>query len=165
DKENTGNELINYSSQDYSISVSKSDVNDWTFISLMNAKQIDNLLLSRKLLFIILLTILLLAGISAAIIFANKQYKPIRNLYEKTRESNKTLPEIKGNELDTINYAIADIIESHENLSNRVLIQKPFARDQLDRKSTRLNSSHVSISYAVFCLKKKKNSNKKEKIE
>src|SRR5699024_11257085 len=28
---------------------------------------------------------------------------------------------------------------------------------QEDRKSTRLNSSHVSISYAVFCLKKKKN--------
>src|SRR5699024_11854069 len=28
----------------------------------------------------------------------------------------------------------------------------------LDRKSTRLNSSHVSISYAVFCLKKKINS-------
>ena len=26
----------------------------------------------------------------------------------------------------------------------------------LDRKSTRLNSSHVKISYAVFCLKKKK---------
>src|SRR5699024_11382314 len=28
-----------------------------------------------------------------------------------------------------------------------------------DRKSTRLNSSHVSISYAVFCLKKKKHKN------
>src|SRR5439155_15411449 len=28
--------------------------------------------------------------------------------------------------------------------------------DSLDRKSTRLNSSHVAISYAVFCLKKKK---------
>src|SRR5437870_6279842 len=28
--------------------------------------------------------------------------------------------------------------------------------DLLDRKSTRLNSSHVAISYAVFCLKKKK---------
>src|SRR5690625_5908854 len=27
--------------------------------------------------------------------------------------------------------------------------------DSLDRKSTRLNSSHVAISYAVFCLKKK----------
>src|SRR5690554_7521604 len=30
-----------------------------------------------------------------------------------------------------------------------------------DRKSTRLNSSHVRISYAVFCLKKKKNKRKK----
>src|SRR5690625_3780476 len=29
---------------------------------------------------------------------------------------------------------------------------------RLDRKSTRLNSSHVAISYAVFCLKKKRNS-------
>src|SRR5699024_12416652 len=28
--------------------------------------------------------------------------------------------------------------------------------EERDRKSTRLNSSHVSISYAVFCLKKKK---------
>src|SRR5690625_6787652 len=30
---------------------------------------------------------------------------------------------------------------------------------KLDRKSTRLNSSHVAISYAVFCLKKKKSNN------
>src|SRR3712207_7545837 len=29
------------------------------------------------------------------------------------------------------------------------------APDRLDRKSTRLNSSHANISYAVFCLKKK----------
>src|SRR5699024_11955895 len=32
-----------------------------------------------------------------------------------------------------------------------------------DRKSTRLNSSHVSISYAVFCLKKKTNLNQSQK--
>src|SRR5438128_9348297 len=32
--------------------------------------------------------------------------------------------------------------------------------DGVDRKSTRLNSSHGSISYAVFCLKKKKKTNK-----
>src|SRR5690349_22841504 len=31
-----------------------------------------------------------------------------------------------------------------------------------DRKSTRLNSSHVEISYAVFCLKKKKKKKKKQ---
>src|SRR5207253_10037727 len=32
-----------------------------------------------------------------------------------------------------------------------------------DRKSTRLNSSHVAISYAVFCLKKKKKRDKKDR--
>src|SRR2546428_1375543 len=34
--------------------------------------------------------------------------------------------------------------------------QQPREEDQQDRKSTRLNSSHDQISYAVFCLKKKK---------
>src|SRR3989442_8777074 len=47
-------------------------------------------------------------------------------------------------------------VESYRPLS-------PFAIDREgaqrpDRKSTRLNSSHVRISYAVFCLKKKKSS-------
>src|SRR3712207_8042468 len=35
----------------------------------------------------------------------------------------------------------------------------------LDRKSTRLNSSHANISYAVFCLKKKKTENQKVLID
>src|SRR5438874_8724083 len=35
-----------------------------------------------------------------------------------------------------------------------------FVPLMLDRKSTRLNSSHVEISYAVFCLKKKKKNEK-----
>src|SRR2546426_6929263 len=35
----------------------------------------------------------------------------------------------------------------------------------LDRKSTRLNSSHLVISYAVFCLKKKKNTKNDKSIE
>src|SRR5690242_21192830 len=35
--------------------------------------------------------------------------------------------------------------------------------DAKDRKSTRLNSSHMSISYAVFCLKKKKKKRNKYK--
>src|SRR5258707_3117852 len=33
-----------------------------------------------------------------------------------------------------------------------------FRTQQIDRKSTRLNSSHANISYAVFCLTKKRNS-------
>src|SRR5438477_7036735 len=37
------------------------------------------------------------------------------------------------------------------------LFPRKQRRVRQDRKSTRLNSSHMSISYAVFCLKKKKN--------
>src|SRR5262245_62982337 len=39
----------------------------------------------------------------------------------------------------------------------RYILQNREGYIQLDRKSTRLNSSHLGISYAVFCLKKKKN--------
>src|SRR5947209_14342812 len=38
----------------------------------------------------------------------------------------------------------------------RVRVRRGGARKPRDRKSTRLNSSHANISYAVFCLKKKK---------
>src|SRR5437870_3476430 len=38
----------------------------------------------------------------------------------------------------------------------RILVQHLRRDHPADRKSTRLNSSHVAISYAVFCLKKKK---------
>src|SRR5256885_2986614 len=38
------------------------------------------------------------------------------------------------------------------------------AGDFGDRKSTRLNSSHLVISYAVFCLKKKKKKNKEQEV-
>src|SRR5207249_8343590 len=40
------------------------------------------------------------------------------------------------------------------------LLERP-----LDRKSTRLNSSHVSISYAVFCLKKKKKRKSEQHVQ
>src|SRR5438477_13217406 len=43
------------------------------------------------------------------------------------------------------------------------VIQNGSPRPWRDRKSTRLNSSHMSISYAVFCLKKKKKKKKKRK--
>src|SRR5437870_549796 len=56
----------------------------------------------------------------------------------------------------------AEVLDARENLAMewleniRVLEGEKFS----DRKSTRLNSSHVAISYAVFCLKKKKKNRK-----
>src|SRR6266702_5134449 len=60
--------------------------------------------------------------------------------------------------IDHLQQTHADVQPySVENLrkGSKVLINAHLQ----DRKSTRLNSSHVSISYAVFCLKKKKKNN------
>src|SRR3712207_8855685 len=46
-------------------------------------------------------------------------------------------------------YRVLDLTGEYGELAGRLLAD-------LDRKSTRLNSSHANISYAVFCLKKKK---------
>src|SRR5690554_7638959 len=48
------------------------------------------------------------------------------------------------------------VLEKAILLKDIALTSKSLARSRTDRKSTRLNSSHVRISYAVFCLKKKK---------
>src|SRR5438445_13763623 len=45
--------------------------------------------------------------------------------------------------------------------SGNYLLAENQLSDKIDRKSTRLNSSHANISYAVFCLKKKKKKKKK----
>src|SRR3712207_7496176 len=52
-------------------------------------------------------------------------------------------------------------IKKHQSLNYNIigLIDDDLSKigQVIDRKSTRLNSSHANISYAVFCLKKKKN--------
>src|SRR3712207_7985513 len=48
-------------------------------------------------------------------------------------------------------FGIARAVSTEENLT-----QTGTVMGTADRKSTRLNSSHANISYAVFCLKKKK---------
>src|SRR5690606_40482828 len=47
------------------------------------------------------------------------------------------------------------VYEEHKDGITRRLAERGYFDADLDRKSTRLNSSHVKISYAVFCLKKK----------
>src|SRR2546428_10020209 len=65
----------------------------------------------------------------------------------------------------TVEYALADahVRTSRGNGSRRMafwsMSRLPGRYTQKDRKSTRLNSSHDQISYAVFCLKKKNKHN------
>src|SRR2546426_5463044 len=51
---------------------------------------------------------------------------------------------------------------AHER--GEVPLEPPLDRQRQDRKSTRLNSSHLVISYAVFCLKKKKITNEQKPL-
>src|SRR3712207_8493783 len=57
-------------------------------------------------------------------------------------------------------FAAASTVAASRTVDGR--LRPPGAR--LDRKSTRLNSSHANISYAVFCLKKKKSHHGKDHL-
>src|SRR5437773_5878969 len=46
-------------------------------------------------------------------------------------------------------------LETRALAEAKIGVERGYALHSLDRKSTRLNSSHITISYAVFCLKKK----------
>src|SRR5436309_10825706 len=60
--------------------------------------------------------------------------------------------------LGTSSEALLGVIKAHQAyIAAETLVAKWADQPLTDRKSTRLNSSHVKISYAVFCLKKKKN--------
>src|SRR6478735_11965026 len=76
-------------------------------------------------------------------------------------------------EIYTLSLHDALPIDGSEELALPKAIQRHPIRDvyehvvlvAVDRKSTRLNSSHLVISYAVFCLKKKKKINTKKLIQ
>src|SRR2546430_9047561 len=61
-------------------------------------------------------------------------------------------------ECSQVNNLIVNFeLELKEWLNDKIKkLNNIYSHDSLDRKSTRLNSSHSQISYAVFCLKKKK---------
>src|SRR3712207_7731612 len=88
--------------------------------------------------------------------------KPIMRVTDLTYENIRHISASKlievlernfGGGWDSLSQSIQDIIESGFDISTTTL---PANRLHKDRKSTRLNSSHANISYAVFCLKKKK---------
>src|SRR5699024_12017214 len=78
-----------------------------------------------------------------------KQFLPIQLTGEK-KQGNEGF--VKGNDGNYYFYDLAG------NMVKNTFIEDSVGNwyfNKGDRKSTRLNSSHVSISYAVFCLKKK----------
>src|SRR5262245_62858780 len=66
---------------------------------------------------------------------------------------------IRSGTIDDLSASTRGIIMV--NVSTNIEINLLIMGMGIDRKSTRLNSSHLGISYAVFCLKKKKKNNDK----
>src|SRR5438876_2533773 len=85
--------------------------------------------------------------------------RPPRSTLFPTRRSSDLLVARELHQLavpEQVAAAVADL----EEIRARPHANPQCQRRGQDRKSTRLNSSHPSISYAVFCLKKKKNTKK-----
>src|SRR5690606_40598706 len=86
-----------------------------------------------------------------------KKYLVLLQPFSKESEINQFL-----NRIDTLDVTELNLFSIKEKLKNNdeipLKLMDKVAKE--DRKSTRLNSSHVKISYAVFCLKKKKTKRK-----
>src|SRR3712207_9004707 len=69
------------------------------------------------------------------------------------RQALRRLLEVDGDDLVPLLHQLVD--QEAPDVPGAPRDQYGHLRPSLDRKSTRLNSSHANISYAVFCLKKK----------
>src|SRR5699024_11679336 len=73
----------------------------------------------------------------------------LKSKFEELGEAQKQLQDEFKNDKENYLDEMKKLLDEHVTIDE-------------DRKSTRLNSSHVSISYAVFCLKKKRKKKRKE---
>src|SRR5690625_3603367 len=86
---------------------------------------------------------------------ANKQILIVTNHLSQAQEMYGDLVEYT-NEDDVYLYPVNELITSEAAVASpEMRSERMSTLSAIDRKSTRLNSSHVAISYAVFCLKKK----------
>src|SRR5438445_9177972 len=94
---------------------------------------------------------------------AHHQEKTLRFIDQLTEGGKqKLLGQLSALDLDSISKLTKEYVTQKPHIALpkdirpvKVYPHKPTA-ELKDRKSTRLNSSHANISYAVFCLKKKK---------
>src|SRR3712207_7668855 len=76
-----------------------------------------------------------------------------RHAHEGTGRNRRAIGVVDVGESDTAGCVDERPVEGDADASAQRALEVDLARR--DRKSTRLNSSHANISYAVFCLKKK----------
>src|SRR5690349_23009873 len=85
---------------------------------------------------------------------------PYTTLFRSSIDEGVTWHEITGGGLPRL-FGRTSVAVAMNTDAQRVFLITNTGLYRSDRKSTRLNSSHVEISYAVFCLKKKNKKRKK----
>src|SRR5690606_33143660 len=115
----------------------------------INLSELFGILLAGK--WLILVIALCVLGLGVAKVLIDLPVYQADGLLQ-IKENSKPMPGLESltGFLDNDTPVMAEI----ELLKSRMILGKVI--ENLDRKSTRLNSSHVKISYAVLCLKKKK---------
>src|SRR5699024_11591359 len=86
-----------------------------------------------------------------------QQEKQVQSLQERLKAQQERLKQLKADSEQTRfaeQKAELEYQQFAERLTDVKQLYQRLQASEGDRKSTRLNSSHVSISYAVFCLKK-----------
>src|SRR3712207_7212397 len=83
---------------------------------------------------------------------------PYTTLFRSPHDITEEFPDQREQitRLKTSNGRFARLAEEYNELNRTIHRIETRVEPAPDRKSTRLNSSHANISYAVFCLKKKK---------
>ncbi|MUV37270.1 Histidine kinase [Lentibacillus sp. JNUCC-1] len=122
---------LKYKGKTYFISTVASEYNDWSVVSIINMKEFDKVFLMQKLLFASLLVLLLISGFIIAIFLGNRQYKPIHKLISKMNYKDPSEKSLSKNEFTLLDDAISEIYEQNENLSSAMMMQKPYAREQI----------------------------------
>src|SRR5437667_7015497 len=86
----------------------------------------------------------------------------VKDVRDYLKEQEKVKVKVLGlNERGKLDLSVKQALSPEERVA-RVRAKTSFEDKQ---KSTRLNSSHITISYAVFCLKKKKKKKKQKRIQ
>src|SRR5256885_8027745 len=84
-------------------------------------------------------------------------YTTLFRSYLSKEKVNQSLAKLANNSIQITSQALNEKDQIIKDLEQKLANCSCSKEVSQDRKSTRLNSSHLVISYAVFCLKKKKN--------
>lgn len=126
---------IKINGKDYSLVSVQSPLNQWKFITLLDADQFFERLDNTTLMVVLLMLIILVIGLLLSIGIGRRQYQPIQNLFESIKTNVSKSVEIDGdNELEVIKRTVSSVFEDHELLNEKMDKQIPFAQDQFFTK-------------------------------